>query len=480
MRPRAGAGAGARVLMVTPYPPVRDGIAAYALQEVARLRAAGHHVEVLSPGPSAAHHHLDLRGVRGAAALGRRLRSYARVVVQFHPDVFYPPEADDVQRRRTSLALAAAFRLARDLEVRVHEVDYARGRGGGASARAERALWRSPARVVVHTPDERVAFHEAFGVDLDRIALADHGAAFVARTNLDRAGARARLGLDPEAHLFLCIGFIQPHKGFDRAVRAFAGLGAHGARLAVVGSVRVDEGAYVAHRDELAAAVAATEGAELREGFVDDEAFDQWLVAADTVVLPYRHIWSSSVMERARLFHRPAIVTRVGGLAAQAGDGATVVDDDEELAAAMRAALGLAPVPGATAWQFASPPTAAEVMAEVRARAGALAGTGDGPSPVPGVPPAAASAALRRLGPLARPAPTSSRPGVSALKRIQRRLMAWQVDPLRHRLDELAAATLEAVELLERRVGATPRSRVDPAPPDGRPGADPRRRRATG
>jgi hypothetical protein len=50
-----------RILVVTPYPPLRDGIASYAVQLVARLRREGNDVTVLSPGPSAAHLHLDLR-----------------------------------------------------------------------------------------------------------------------------------------------------------------------------------------------------------------------------------------------------------------------------------------------------------------------------------------------------------------------------------------------------------------------------------
>lgn len=72
-----------RILVVSPYPPVRDGIATYALQTVRALRRQGHDVEVLSPGPSAAHHHLDLVGPRGALALAKRIRDYDRVIVQF-------------------------------------------------------------------------------------------------------------------------------------------------------------------------------------------------------------------------------------------------------------------------------------------------------------------------------------------------------------------------------------------------------------
>ena len=61
-----------RILMVSPYPPIRDGIASYTVQEVAALLDAGHEVEVLSPWPSAAHHHLALprptRSVRAREA----------------------------------------------------------------------------------------------------------------------------------------------------------------------------------------------------------------------------------------------------------------------------------------------------------------------------------------------------------------------------------------------------------------------------
>ena len=86
--------------MVSPYPPLRDGIAAYAAQAVQALRREGHDVEVLSPGPSAAHHHLDLIGPRGALALAKRVQDYDRVIVQFHPDFFFPLPPHHRSRRR--------------------------------------------------------------------------------------------------------------------------------------------------------------------------------------------------------------------------------------------------------------------------------------------------------------------------------------------------------------------------------------------
>lgn len=452
-----------RILVVSPYPPARDGIAAYALQAVAALRSAGHEVEALSPGPSAAHHHLDLRGPRGVVALGRRVRAYDRIIVQFHPDMFYPQPFADRPWTATSYALAALFRLAPDLEVVVHETDYSRGRMPGPLGRAVRFMWQSAPSVVVHTEQERESFHEAFGVPPERIRVVDHGEHFRRRVVADRAAARAALGLPAGDFVFLAIGFIQPHKGFDRAIRAFGRLGgpelAPGVRLDIVGSVRVEEPAYLEHLDELRVLAAATPGTALHVGYTTDEEFDRWIVAADVVVLPYRHIWSSGVMERAALYERPVIVTRVGGLAGQARAGATVVGTDDDLADAMRAAAGLVGAPRRSAWPVQTAPgddgrsgavvdvDRDAVMAEVRSRAADLRGVAYRPEGQPR--PTRASAPLRRVPYLAPPAPVSARPGVGLVKRLQRRVTAWQIDPLVHHLNHLRDAAIEAVDRRE-------------------------------
>jgi len=459
-----------RTLMVTPYPPARDGIAAYAVQAVAGLRATGDDVEVLSPGPSAAHHHLDLASWRGPLALARRMRHYDKVVIQYHPDLFYPQPCRPLRHTWTSLALAGAFRAAPELEVRVHETDYSAGAGIRPSSLATRLLWRTAGAVVMHTEAERQSFHRAFGVPLSEIQLAEHGAHFSARSTLDRPAARERLGLPQEGFRFLSIGFIQPHKGFDRAIRAFSGLGDLGCHIDVVGSVRVDEPAYLDHLDDLMALAEATPGAAVRAGYLTDEEFDIWLVASDVVVLPYRHIWSSSVLERAALYQRPVIASRVGGLTSQVRSDSVLVDTDAELARAMREAPGRSgfgspsngsgPASSSTVhapWPPSSDIDRNSVMAEIRNRATARRGgrpvlpTGRIPSTLSAA--TAASARLRRIPPLAPPAAISARPGTSVLKRLVRRLTAWQIDPLVEQLNRLSRATVDAVEEIAARSG---------------------------
>jgi glycosyltransferase involved in cell wall biosynthesis len=442
-----------RVLMVSPYPPVRDGIATYALQTVRALRRQGHDVEVLSPGPSAAHHHLDLVGPRGALALANRVRGYDRVIIQFHPDFFYAEPGRMHARLAESLALMAPFAAAPKLEVIVHEIDGRFGNRRRPDGLVARRLWRLPDVIKVHTPSERDAFIADFGVEPSRVQLIAHGADFQPHTQATRESARRSLGIGPDELVFLSIGFVQPSKGFDRAVRAFQGLAALGARLDIVGSVRVDDPDMVSYEAELADLCDAVEGATLHAGYVSDELFDRWIVASDVVVLPYRNIWSSGVMERAALFSRPVIATRVGGLAEQAAAQADVrlVADDVELRRAMIERLPPQEEAEPAGWSElwpSGPDLRADVQEQVRTRAAQALPAGIGrrrdASAVATV--GAGSAPLRRLSRLAPPDTNHGRRTVRVVKRLVRRATAFQIDPLLQQVNQLQAATVAALE----------------------------------
>lgn len=454
-----------KILMVTPYAPWRDGIANYALQEVARLRAAGDEVEVCSPHPSAAHFHLDLRSRRGPLALAKRVRNYDRVIVQFHPDVFLSPGMTPGRVVEQLVGLRIAAQLARRFEVRIHEVNYSQGRGS-RWAKAWGWLWKEVDEIVMHTEVERDRFIDAFGVDPSRVSLAEHGSNFERRTVATRAQARANLGIDADAFTFVSIGFLQPHKGFDRALHAFGEIARPGTALHVVGSVRTDDSAFLEHASELHRLAASTPGAFVHEGYVDDVLFDTWIVAADVVVLPYRYIWSSSVIERANLYERPVIATRVGGLVHQAPAGATLVDDDAELAAAMgQAVTGKSdaitePVTGEahesgepgtapTSWQqIGNAPSlsASEVQSLVRKNAfgrrrGVVRSSAHGSPEY--------SAKLRQVRPITPPAYEDVSFPKAIVMRVVRKLTAWQIAPIEQTVNDLRHSAINAIESIE-------------------------------
>ena len=201
---------------------------------------------------------------------------------------------------------------------------------------------------------------------------------------------------------------------------------------------------------------------------MSDAEFDVWIVAADALVLPYRHIWSSGVCERAALYHRPVIASRTGGLADQVTGDAQLVDDDQQLADAMRALAGVASEPHVLESWPASDRDA--VMAEIRARAARRRPTAMRVETGTGrrVPVTARTAPLRRLSPLAMPEARSARPGASSLKRLVRRLTAWQIDPIIGQVNRLQQATIDAVaESAPAAPVATPGGSAAPGAPLG-------------
>jgi glycosyltransferase involved in cell wall biosynthesis len=346
-----------RVLIVSSFPPRHCGIGVYARIQADALRAEGHDVTVLSPPDGDGDLRAPFLGGRAfvrAAAVGGR---YDRMVVHFQPALYYRP-----RRAVSKVCTSAAFLLmalarGRSLEIVVHEADPPR------RWRPDYALLRQvfPLADVVsfHTSAERDAYLRAYRLERRtlRARIVPHLAApAAARTS--RADARRALGIPAETYAFVCAGFLQPSKGFDRAVEAFArafpgasdghdrngnttsGVGPPpSASLYLVGSIRDRTAENVAHVERLRARSAQVPGVRFVERFVADEEFDQWLLAADRIVLPYRRSWSSGVLARAKVLGTPAIVAAEGGLNEQAGKDDVVVRDDGELIEALRRAV---------------------------------------------------------------------------------------------------------------------------------------------
>ncbi|MCO8127520.1 glycosyltransferase family 4 protein [Acidimicrobiia bacterium EGI L10123] len=425
-------------LMVTPYAPYRDGIANYAVQEVAAARAAGRDMEVLSPLPSAAQHHLRLGSALGMGRLIRFARGYDRVVLQLYPELLFGA----CRGRRERLAVWGLLRVlcsVTKVELRVHEIEYDEPAGDPQARRLGHAALSAAAAVTVHTEPEQQRLTEAFDLAPGTVTLVDHGINFSRRTETTREDARASLGVPADAFVFLSIGFVQRHKGFDRGVRALDRLDDPDgrARIYVVGDIRIDHPDLLDYREELDSLCRRVGGAEFRPGYVSDEEFDRWLVAADCLVLPYREIWSSSVIERAGIYDVPVIATDVGGLAAQAPAGSRVVADDDALAAAMAEVAGLA-LGAETARDAADVPREqAAIQRLIRERAD------DG-----GRAPLEAD----RLHHTPRASTDSARPGIPQVKRLIARVTAWQVEPVAGHLDEVIDRLRTDLRHLEERI----------------------------
>jgi glycosyltransferase involved in cell wall biosynthesis/SAM-dependent methyltransferase len=332
-----------KYLMVSHYTPARDGVAIYAAEIVARLRREGHAVEVVSLEPSAAEHQADFRTNLGLLKVLRLSWRADRTFVNFIPEQFFR----SLERRYFIFhwpVFVALLLFGHGVEMVIHEAPYADiGRSTGIKRRVLNAMWRAmvraPRQTYVHTAWERERLGHALQMRVDSVRILDSGDPITKRTRLGRAEARKMLALDPDRYIYLCIGFLQRHKGFDRAVRALPHI-LGDVQLHITGSMRVPAPEIESYVQELRELVRHTPRTFLHEGFLDEATFDRWLVACDAVVLPYRDIYSSGILERAKLWERPAVVTNVGGLGSQADSNTTVVVDDDELLHAMARLAG--------------------------------------------------------------------------------------------------------------------------------------------
>lgn len=327
-----------RYLMVSTYPPVHCGIGAYGEQSVSQLRSQGHVVDVVSPDTQGnVDFALDLRGGTKLLQLFPLLPYYDKVVIQYHWAFFYSDLFGHEHRwdsLKTTLCFMLLFLRKRKLEVVAHEIPYLAGKQGWLY----KWKWKLAPKVVFHTPKEYERFREHYGTSLrrSRIEFRRHDEVYQKFVEHSQASARQQLNLPQHSLIFLCIGFIQRHKGFHRAIRAFAEAGAQDAELFIVGSMRIADAENQKYLTELREMMAGHSNIHLVECFVSNEDFDTWIVASDCVVLPYSEIWSSAVLGRARLLDRPAIVSSVGGLPDQVGPGDILFGTDEELARAFQ------------------------------------------------------------------------------------------------------------------------------------------------
>ena len=433
-----------RILVISPFPPLRDGVGKYAAQEVRWLRDEGHEVEVLAPVPCAAHYVEELKGGFRFAKVRRYARRYDRVILQYQPS-HYHTRGSGFPRILSNLVMFWVFWRTPNLTVVCHEIEYPpptwpRWR---PETILQRWAWSKGRDLVFHTERELRALSDRLGARPRSATVRPHGGHFTAAVTESRDEARMRLKLPAGAVLFLCIGFIQRHKGFDRAVRALRRIPAPDARLVVVGSLRSEEFEHRGYLNELTSLAGRDERVTLLERMVSDEDFDRWICASDVVVLPYREIWSSGVFERAKLLDRPVIATDVGGLIDQARPEDVVVADDESLAKAMAAACGseVSGPPG-DRQQLTVADAQAIVDGAIRTRATSVPAEGDKWS-------AEALANLDRVPPVHPVVLPSPRPIVGPLvtliKRVLRRGAGWYTVPMLGQINEFERQAVEAI-----------------------------------
>jgi glycosyltransferase involved in cell wall biosynthesis len=319
-----------KYLMVSSYPPSRCGIGKYASQMAATLREKGHAVTVLGVDNCHGDCPEDLHGWFRVMRVMKYSRGYDRIVIQYHDSFFYSYQGKlaFLSRLATSVAFCLLFfALKRKVVTILHEISYERE---GVEGVMEGVKWYFCPKIVFHTRIEKEEFEKSFSKrGQNEFEIVDQKEWYREFRQVTKKEARAELGIAEGCVVFLCIGFIQHHKGFDRAIQAFKCVNSPLLRLYIVGSIRLEYSKT--YLDRLKRLAADMTNVFVIDECVGDELFDTWLIACDCVVLPYRKIWSSAVAARAKLFGKPVVASDVGGLREQVGKNDILFKDDVEL-----------------------------------------------------------------------------------------------------------------------------------------------------
>lgn len=134
---------------------------------------------------------------------------------------------------------------------------------------------------------------------------------------VEKAEARAFLGLPQDKTLLLFFGFIRDYKGLDLLMRAYQKAYQENLLLVVAGEFYNNGAQYSELETEL-----KLEGKiAWHTDFIPDDKVRYYFSAADLVVQPYKTATQSGVTQIAYHFERPMLVTNVGGLAEIVPDG---------------------------------------------------------------------------------------------------------------------------------------------------------------
>lgn len=319
-----------RVTVVGPAPPLRGGIAHYtaALVRALRLRHAVQVVglrrqypRLLFPGTT----ETDQSRVGIELACDARVDplspwswpAVAKAIRTFAPDVivlaWWQPALGAV--------LATFARLARGRS-RARLVFLCHNVAAHDATPLDRALTRCAFRcadaAIVHSDadQERLRRTRPSLLQLHTKHPAYDLAEFGPR--LEAEQARAKLGLAGDVVLFF--GLVRRYKGLSDLLRAMPRiLAAHRCTLVVAGEFYEPRPPYEALARELGISTQV----RLLDRYVPNEEVGVYFSAADVVVAPYRAATQSGVVALAQQFHRPAVVSRVGGLPDMVVEGVT-------------------------------------------------------------------------------------------------------------------------------------------------------------
>jgi len=217
--------------------------------------------------------------------------------------------------RETAYVIISIVSTAKKLGIKIlytfHDVEPFEKYAGGEDFL--RTLYQLADGGTVGGEDEREKLIKKFGFNADDLIIARHGIYSIFDFNkFDRASARRHLGIPEDKKVILNFGILRDYKGFDDTISAMPKiLSAHkNAFLHVSSGVRVWDNSH--DLIKLAKRVGLGKNTiKLNFDFVPSSEIEPIFKASDVVVLPYKQVSQSGILNIALFFKKPVILSNL-------------------------------------------------------------------------------------------------------------------------------------------------------------------------
>ena len=172
--------------------------------------------------------------------------------------------------------------------------------------------------IFVHGEQAKTAVAHATSVDAGKIIVAEHGNYVGAYSDtISLHCARKAFGFDSDTTVFLNLGAIRSYKGADSLFELMTDINGDGyaAKLLLAGRMRPDEA------QAMKTLIADNDSVILHDAWVEHDEMQNYINAADFMVLPYKRILTSGSVFLALSFALPVVAPRLGNLSEVITDG---------------------------------------------------------------------------------------------------------------------------------------------------------------
>lgn len=323
-----------KILLVGPYNPRKCGVASHIIQLASSLKKDGWIVDILSPYDCEGTYHENLIGGFNFLKLKKYVGNYDIVNVHFTPEEYFfmGRTIKQISNYFSLFAFYIMSKITTNINYIIHEPPPTRY--FFQRTFLHKFAWSHVSHITFFTDREKQIFENKFQIrfNLGKYSIENVSRYFQIFSSLSQEEARHKLNIDHNKTIFLCIGFIDENKGFDRIASIFEEEKILGSELFIVGSVRsIDDNRSKEYLNKLSKNIELIDNVFLKNQYLDYSDFDTWIIASDYVVLPYRTISNSGVLGRAKLLKKKVIVSDVGGMIDQIDHDDFVFHDDSML-----------------------------------------------------------------------------------------------------------------------------------------------------